>query len=277
MAALLPPGKVQFCDAIGAPYVAGTINTYVVNTTTPKTTWLNAAKSASNTNPIVLDSAGRATIYGDGTYRFVLKDADGNTVWDAVTSSLVSDAMAPVILAPTIADAVVLLGVQAMIDVSVATESTARIAGDATNAAAIAAEAATRATNVTDLQTAITTEANTRIAADAAEATARAAADADLQSQIDDGTALPPGAVVQTGSSTSNGSGDISVTFPVPYAGNILEFTVSSVSLRLSTASLAFDGPPVTVCTGQLWQDVGLQDPGALALSTAFSWRAVGW
>ncbi len=277
MAALLPPGKVQFADANGHPYALGTIDTYIVNTSTPKTTWTNAGKSASNTNPITLDSAGRAIIYGDGSYRFVLKDHDGNTIWDQPTSSLVSDAMAPVILAPTIADAVVLLGTQDAIDAAIATEATARIAGDAANSTALGVEISVRGTAVTDLQTALTTEANTRIAADAAEAVLRAAGDANLQSQIDSGTALPPGSVTQTGSSVSNGSGDISVTFPVPYAGNIASFTVSSASLRLSTASLAFDGPPVTLCTGQLWQDVGLQDPGHTALTTAFDWTAVGW
>lgn len=277
MAALLPPAELQFCDADGNPLAAGTINTYVVNTTTPKTTWQNAGKSVSNTNPITLDSAGRAIIYGDGAYRLVLKDADGNLIWDKPSSTLVSDAMAPVVIAPTIADAVVLLGVQTLINASVLVETNARTAADAVNAAAIAAEAATRATAITSVQTALTTEANNRIAADAAEAAARIAADANLQSQIDAGTELPPGAVVQTGSSTSDGAGDFTVTLPFSYAGNILEFTVSSASLRLSSASVTFDGPPVTLAAGQLWQDVGLQDPGALALSTAFDWRAVGW
>lgn len=277
MAALLPPGILQFCDAVGAPYAAGKLDTFVVSTTTPKTTWKDSGKVAANTNPIELDSAGRCVMFGDGAYRLRLKDADGNEIWDKPSSTLVSEAMAPVVLAPTIADALVQLGVQAAIDAAVTAEATARAAADTTNATAIAAEAATRATAVTNIQTALATEATNRIAADAAEATARAAGDAALQAQIDAGPAGMPGTVEQTGSSASDGAGDFSVTLPFPYADNILSFTVTSASLRLTTASLLPDGPPVTVVTGQLWQDVGLADPGALALSTAFNWVALGW
>lgn len=38
-----------------------------------------------NTNPIVLDSRGEATIWGSGTYRQVLKDSFGNLIYDQLT------------------------------------------------------------------------------------------------------------------------------------------------------------------------------------------------
>src|SRR6476620_5923831 len=116
---LLPNPSPQFCDANGHPYAAGTIDTFVPDTTTPKSTWLDPDGAALNTNPIVLDAAGRCSMHGDGLYRLVLKDADGNLIWDLPSSTLVSGAMAPVIIAPTIADALVLLGVQDAIDAAV--------------------------------------------------------------------------------------------------------------------------------------------------------------
>ncbi|MGK4845988.1 hypothetical protein, partial [Salmonella enterica] len=45
-----------------------------------------------NSNPVVLDARGEATIWGTGVYRQVLKDAQGNTIWDVVSES--SDASA---------------------------------------------------------------------------------------------------------------------------------------------------------------------------------------
>ena len=277
MAALLPLGVVQVCDGNGFPLAAGTIDTFVANSSTPKTTWTIADKSAANSNPIVLDSAGRAVIYGDGVYRLLVKDAEGNTVWDQPSNTLVSDAMAPVIIAPTIADALEALGVTDAIATAVAAEAAARATDITSVQTALTAEANARIAADTDIQTALTAEATNRIAQVAAEAVLRAAGDANLQSQIDTGTALPPGMVTQTGSSTSNGSGDFSVTLPVPYAGNIRSFEVSGTGTRLSTASLAVGAPPVATVTGELWQDVGLADPGHLALTTAFNWVAEGW
>jgi microcystin-dependent protein len=58
-----------------------------VGTTTLKTTWRDAAETVANTNPIVLDSAGRAIIYGDGSYRQVVRDRNGNLIWDQITSA----------------------------------------------------------------------------------------------------------------------------------------------------------------------------------------------
>jgi hypothetical protein len=86
-ATLLPNGKQQFIDIDGKPLVNGYVYFYVPTTTMPKDTWQNAAKSILNTNPVRTDSRGQATIYGDGTYRQVLKDSLSNTIWDQETTS----------------------------------------------------------------------------------------------------------------------------------------------------------------------------------------------
>lgn len=82
---LLMNGMQQFADANGVPYLAGTVGMYVPNTLTYKETWLDKDHSALNTDPIDLDAAGRATIWGEGIYRQILKDRHGNTIWDKLT------------------------------------------------------------------------------------------------------------------------------------------------------------------------------------------------
>ena len=89
-ATLLPPGEITFVDANGAPIAGGTVQFYVPSTTTPKDTWQDAGQSVLNTNPVVLDSAGRAIIYGSGSYRQIVKDQFGNLVWDQLTADSTS-------------------------------------------------------------------------------------------------------------------------------------------------------------------------------------------
>ena len=83
---LLPNGEQQFIDNNGAPLASGTVTFYVPGTTTLKNTWSNSAQTTLNTNPVVLDSGGRAVIYGSGAYRQVVKDQNGNVIWDQLTS-----------------------------------------------------------------------------------------------------------------------------------------------------------------------------------------------
>lgn len=68
----------------------GQVYFYIPSTNTPKTTWLNAAATSQyqNTNPVQLDANGCAIIYGTGSYREVLQDALGNTIWDQVTTDV---------------------------------------------------------------------------------------------------------------------------------------------------------------------------------------------
>lgn len=85
--AILPNARTQFVDANGAPLAGGSVYFYIPGTTTPATTWQDPALSTPNTNPVVLDSGGRAQIWGNRIYREVVYDQFTNIVWDQQTSS----------------------------------------------------------------------------------------------------------------------------------------------------------------------------------------------
>lgn len=82
MPSILPKGKTQFFDANGNPLAGGQVYTYVVGTTTPKTTYSDIGGTVSNTNPITLDSSGSAIIWGSGSYRLIVNDSLGNQISD---------------------------------------------------------------------------------------------------------------------------------------------------------------------------------------------------
>lgn len=85
-ASLLPMPVQQFFDNNGNPLTSGYVYTYEVGTSTFKTTWKDSAEAVPNTNPIRLDAGGKAIIYGSGNYRQLVKDRNGNQIWDAVTA-----------------------------------------------------------------------------------------------------------------------------------------------------------------------------------------------
>ncbi len=58
----------------------GKVFTYAAGTLTNKTTWTDRDKASPATNPIILDASGKATIFADGVYKFVIKDADDVTI-----------------------------------------------------------------------------------------------------------------------------------------------------------------------------------------------------
>ncbi|WP_186068596.1 hypothetical protein [Burkholderia gladioli] len=90
MASILPNGRVQFIDQNGKPLVAGSVTFYEPGTTTKKDTFQDSAMTEPNTNPVVLDSRGQATIWGSGTYRQIVQDVFGVTIWDQIVSSSTS-------------------------------------------------------------------------------------------------------------------------------------------------------------------------------------------
>ena len=248
MAAPVIIPEPQFCDADGKPYAGGSIATYVVGTTTPKQTWVDPGLTALNTNPIILDAAGRCIIWGDGTYRLILRDAAGNLIWDQPATSLVSAAMAPVILAPTIADAVHLLGLD-----------------DTVTAA--------------DLASAISTERAARIAADNAEIAARTAAIANLQSQIDainaaigalpGPTAVP--LIQWSNNEVSDADGHKHVTFASPYS--------AALGLLVSVAGGGYGAVCFVVISTATGFDVWFAFPSTTPLPVGpiqFQWIASG-
>ena len=76
MAVIYTEHFAQFFDANGNPLSGGKLYAYSAGTTTPKATYTTAAATVENAHPIVLDSAGRATLFIEGSYRFDLYDAN---------------------------------------------------------------------------------------------------------------------------------------------------------------------------------------------------------
>lgn len=67
----------EFTKCGQKPLAGGQIWTYEANSTTPKITYQDPYGMTPNTNPIILDAAGEADVYLNGTYRFVVKDKNG--------------------------------------------------------------------------------------------------------------------------------------------------------------------------------------------------------
>lgn len=86
-AALLPNAEQQFFNNNGQPLASGSVQFYVPGTSTPKTTWTSSGQTTNNLNPVPLDIGGKAIIYGQGSYRQVVKDVNGNVIWDQPTTA----------------------------------------------------------------------------------------------------------------------------------------------------------------------------------------------
>ena len=88
MAVILSPlagAGWQFFDDNGDPLTGGLLYTYAAGTTTPLTTFTDSTGATPNTNPIVLDSAGRVTaqvfLTTGSSYKFVLQTSASVTIW----------------------------------------------------------------------------------------------------------------------------------------------------------------------------------------------------
>ncbi len=75
----------QFFDASGVPLSGGKLYAYAAGTTTPATTYTDNSGNTPNSNPIILDSAGRPPqeiwLTNNQSYKFVLETADSILVW----------------------------------------------------------------------------------------------------------------------------------------------------------------------------------------------------
>lgn len=69
-------GKIRLKDANDNPLVGGKVYFYITTTSTPKDTYSDAGGTAANTNPVVLDSRGEASIYlmVDAAYSMLITD-----------------------------------------------------------------------------------------------------------------------------------------------------------------------------------------------------------
>jgi hypothetical protein len=108
MAVLMPEGKQSFTDSAGIPLVGGKLFTYDAGTTNPRPTYTTFTGIVQNTNPIVLDGRGEATIFWQGSYKVVLTDAAGVTIWtvDNVVSTDTASAAAITALKADLANVV---------------------------------------------------------------------------------------------------------------------------------------------------------------------------
>lgn len=81
--ALMPLPKQQYFDDNGRPLNGGLVYTYAAGTSTPKATYTDSAGTTPQENPIVLNSRGEPSspIYWDGSYKVVVKDSRGNTIY----------------------------------------------------------------------------------------------------------------------------------------------------------------------------------------------------
>lgn len=92
----------QFFDDNGVPLAGGLIYTYLSGTSTPATTYTSSSGATPNTNPIVLDAAGRVPeevwLTDDVQYRLVLQTALAVQIWvkDNI-SGFLSNAGRPVV------------------------------------------------------------------------------------------------------------------------------------------------------------------------------------
>jgi len=68
-------------DNSGQPLAAGKVYTYAAGTTTPISLFTSSDKSTSATNPLILDGNGKAQVWADGRYKFVVKTAADVTLY----------------------------------------------------------------------------------------------------------------------------------------------------------------------------------------------------
>lgn len=77
-----PVEQYLLSDAVKV-LAGGNLYFYDSGTSNPRATYADPDLSAENTNPVILDASGRpnADIWMSGSYRVVLKDASGATLW----------------------------------------------------------------------------------------------------------------------------------------------------------------------------------------------------
>jgi hypothetical protein len=73
---------VTFVNGAGLPCAGCKLSTFAAGSTTPLATYVDSSGTTMNANPVVLDASGGAFIWvGSNSYKFILKDALGSTIW----------------------------------------------------------------------------------------------------------------------------------------------------------------------------------------------------
>src|SRR6266705_2236564 len=125
---LAPLPKLQFLDANGAPYAGGLLYTYAAGTSTPLVTYADNA-GTPNANPVVLDSAGRATVYlGASAYKVILKDSGGATVYtqDNILEDFATVTGTQTLQTKTLDDSTIISGKDSNFTIEKAADATAK-------------------------------------------------------------------------------------------------------------------------------------------------------
>ena len=82
MAAAVPFIMPQWFDNNGDPLAGGKIWIYLAGTTTPGISYTDSTGSVPNTNPVILDSSGRASVWlSPGNYKLVMTTKDDVVLW----------------------------------------------------------------------------------------------------------------------------------------------------------------------------------------------------
>lgn len=82
MASLTPTPRFQFIYSDGDPLFLGKLYTYAAGTDTPLATYTTSVGNVENTNPVILDAYGSASVWlGTSLYKMVLKDENGSTIY----------------------------------------------------------------------------------------------------------------------------------------------------------------------------------------------------
>lgn len=119
------PFEVQLFDNNGVPLSGGLVFTYQVGTLVPLTTYQDINGLIPNSNPIVANAAGRLFCWASGDVRLIVQNSNGVLIADynstaPLRSDVISDAMLPVVGAPTLAIARTRLGIDAEIAAAIA-------------------------------------------------------------------------------------------------------------------------------------------------------------
>lgn len=83
MASTLITPRLQILTDDGLPLSAGKVYTYEANTNTPLVSYTDATETTQNANPVILDSAGRASIWLSTTtkYKITVKDSNDDLIY----------------------------------------------------------------------------------------------------------------------------------------------------------------------------------------------------
>lgn len=93
---LSPVCNDQMFDVNGDPLNGGQVETYIAGSATPAATYTSSAGTVQQANPILLNSLGKVSspiwLAAGVTYKFVVKDSNGVTLWTLDGISGVNDA-----------------------------------------------------------------------------------------------------------------------------------------------------------------------------------------